>query len=597
MKKIQEQEKHPSRHLSRKGIFLAGAVLLVIVTAAAVWFFFPKTEYLGDFDRKAGLLRQEALTDSIYMELGVNPAGTAKYAVFFSVSDGIERARVCHGHGDTADAAWEDAVRETEKMMRQSGIFPKWVKADLVYDCNMVSAAELGKAIFESEPSSLRYGLALDGEFKAAFLEEELNGAGIYDYSADSVSLDAMNSYLRSTGRRTQSALPGEFTVFRCFSWLCDGQDEVWELGARKRDMGRRSIETPDADYIGHLADDASAYLVRQVQEDGSFSKAIDARFNREMKEDENFHIQAVEMMLTAYGRNPDDKLKKAVEDSVSALIKKTVRGPKDRFYLYDGETEEIRLEDNSLFILVLTEYMEIFQDDQYLETCIALGEGVHSQMNQDTGAFNRVLNRSFIVKETEGSPSCDGAAVCAFCRLYGLTGNEKWLDAAKTAADRMVMEEYSAYRDPWVCRAMKELVEYEPEQPQYYGLALETAQRNMEEIANGENPDPSDLEILILAYEMYNRMEERGGAAEGFDLQRLLEVIADRTIWQLNGYFYPEYDMYMEKPDQVSRTFMVRQKNFRVDVDEVAMVMAGCYLYANEYEKMKEDGLEKYFH
>lgn len=594
MKIIQKQKKHTEAYPPGKVFFWAGVALLAILAGAVAGLFFPGTEYLEDFDKKAGLLRQEVFTEPTYMELGVNPAGAAKFVVFFSVSDGIERARVCHGLGNTVDQAWEDAVEKTKKMMQKSGLFPKWVKADLVYDCNTISAGELGNAIFESAPSSLRYGLALDRGFEAALLEEELNGAGIYDYSADGVNLNAMNSYLRSTGRRTQNALPGEFMVFRCFSWLCDEQEVVWELGARKRDMGRRSIEMPDADYINRLADDAAGYLARQSQENGFFPKTLDARFNKESKEDEgSFCIQAVEVMLAAYRRNPDDGMKKAVDDAISALLEKMVRGPKGQFYLYDNGTEEIRLKNSALFVLVLTEYMDVFQNDQYREECIALGEGIINRMDQDTGAFCHVLDRYFTAKEAECSISCDGAAICALCRLYKLTGSKKWLDAAKLAADRLVIEEYSAYRDPWACRAMDELVEYEPEQAEYYGLALETAQRNLDVIAKGENPEPSDLEMLVLAYVMYCRMEKQGGAAEGFDLQRLLEVIADCVSCQLNGYFYPEYAMYMENPDQILGTFMIRKDNFRINADEVSQAIAGCYLYAREYERMKEDGLE----
>ena len=589
MKIIQEQENRQAMRLSGKIFLLAGAAILIILAVGVCFFLFRK-EYSADFARKAGLLWQEALTEETRMELGISPAGAAGYAVFFSVSDGIERAEVCHGIGATLDAAWEDAVGEGEKMMRKSRIFPKWVKADLVYDCRVLSAGELEREIFKSAPSSLRYGLAMDKEFKTALLEEELNGAGIYDYDTDKVNPGVLNQYLRSMGRRTQAALPGEFPVFRCFSWLCDEQDAVWELGARVRDMGRRNTETPDGKNMGWLADNASAYLVRMVQEKEAFPKAVDARFHREDKAyEESLPVEIVEALLTAYHRKPDEELKKAVEDAISMLLEKITPGTEDSALLLPG----------------LTEYMDVFQSSRYREECIAIGGELIRRMNQDTGEFSPASGENSGGnpdadsggKEKEDSSSCGGAVVCAFCRLYKLTGDEKWLDAARLAADRLVLAGASSCGDFMTCRAMKEITAYEPKRAEYYGFVLETAQRKLEIIADKENPEPSDLEILTLAYEMYCRMEEQGGMAEGFDLQRLLEAAAEAAERQLNGYFYPEYAMYMESPNQILDTFMVRQENFRVSPGGISRAVTGCYLYAHAYQNMKADGLEEYFH
>lgn len=598
MKKNQEQEKQSFRLLLQKYQALPltwklvppAALLLVILAVTAAFFIFRK-EYTADFRKKAELLQRQILTESVYVELGVNPAGVARYAVFFSVSDRTERAQVCSGTGDTPEAAWENAVHKTETMLRRTGLRPEWVKADLVYDSNTVSTANLKTALLDSAPSSLRYGLALDGEFKAALLEEELNGAGIYDYETGGVSLNAMNRYLRNAGRKAQTTLPTEFIAFRCFSWLCDEQGTVYELGARERDQGRRSLEALDEDYAAELVCDAAAWLGRQVGEDGSISQALDARFDRESETDEGgYHVQALLAMLSGYRLKPDKELKKAIDSALGFLAERIVRDPRGRLYLYDEEAEEIRLGDCAQLVLVLTEYMDVFEDDRYREQCIALGEGILNQFDTETGTFRHVLNSNFARKEQERSVSYDGQAVCALCRLYGLTEGERWLNAAGTAADRLVSEEYSAYADPWASRAMSELIEYEPDRVEYYALLLETGQRNLDRIAGGENPMPADLEILMLACETEDRLTQNGGAAGGFDSQRILETIADRADRQLNGYFYPEYAMYMERPDRILGTFMDRRENFRVSVDDVSRIVAGYYLYVENYDILKKE-------
>lgn len=589
MKKNQEQEKgsvvfqaERLRALPLPQKLILPAALLLVILAATAGFFLFRKEYSADFLNKAELLRRQALTDSTYAELGVNPAGAAKYAVFFSVSDRTQRAQVCSGTGDTLDAAWENAADRTEAMLRKTGLRPEWVKADLVYDSDSVSTEKLNAALLDSAPSSLRYGLALDDTFRAALLEEELNGAGIYDYETGGVSLNRMNHYLRSAGRKAQTALPREFIAFRCFSWLCDGEGTVYELGARERNQGRRSTENLDGEYAKQLVCGAAAWLGKQVGEDGSFSGALDARFDRESEmQEEGFHIQAVEAMLFGYRLNPDRELKKAIDSALAFLLERLVRDPRGRLYLYDREAQEARLGDCALLALVLSEYMDVFESDQYWTECLALGEGVINQLDEETGAFRHVLNSNFACKEQVRSVSYDGQAICAICRMYGLTGSRRWLDAACLAADRLAAEGYSAYRDPWASRAMAELIEYETERVEYYALPLETAQRNLDKIVGGGDPGPDDLEILMLACKISNLLAERGGVAGGFETERVFEITADQADRQLSGYFYPEYAMYMENPHHILGAFMSRRENFRVSVDDVGRIIAGYYLYA----------------
>ncbi len=79
------------------------------------------------------------------------------------------------------------AAKETDRAVKQAGgLTPRWVKADVVYLSEEISAGELAKSLKSSRQEFFRYGLAFDAGYETALLEAELNGAKIYDYSARS---------------------------------------------------------------------------------------------------------------------------------------------------------------------------------------------------------------------------------------------------------------------------------------------------------------------------------------------------------------------------------------------------------------------------
>ena len=71
-----------------------------------------------------------------------------------------------------------------------------------------------------------------------------------------------------------------------------------------------------------------------------------------------------------------------------------------------------------------------------------------------------------------------------------------------------------------------------------------------------------------------------------------LLKTIYARADRMLNGYFYPEYAMYMENPSRILNTFMVRQDGYRVRIDDVQHNIGGYYQYYKNYEKLVEYGM-----
>lgn len=584
-KRQPEPEQRQPRMNRRQLLGLAAAAALVL--CLVVWAVTRPPAVM----KKIDLLAEEAQADWVDMELGIDPAGPAGYAVFFSVCDGDSRADVYHGTGETLSAAWDAAAKKTSRAVK--GPAPRWVKADVVYLSEEISAQELSQALKSSRPEFFRYGLAFDAGYETALLEAELNGAKIYDYEENpGVDLEYLNKYLEKAERPAVSALPESYTVFQCIGWLCDEGDEVHLLRASGLDYGRRELAV-DGEAAKELIMNASAFLVKQLKEDGSFVYGYYPRFDREI---ENYnivrHASTLWSLICRYRLAPDDVLAEQIERAIGYMLTQVKYDDAGRAYLYEAKADEIKLGGCGMAVVAMTEYMDAFGNEKYMEECRALGEGILSMMDQETGEYYHVLNGDFTQKERLRTVYYDGEATFALCRLYSLTGEERWLEAAKSAVEHFIAADYTQYKDHWVAYSMNEITKHVTDEPRYYQFALENAQRNLEEIRDRDTTYHTYLELLMATFEVYDRMLENGGKATGFDMELFLETVAERVDRQLNGYFFPEYAMYMANPDRVVDTFMVRHDGYRVRIDDVQHNIGGLYLYYKNYDKLVACGL-----
>ncbi|MGX8704990.1 MAG: hypothetical protein ACSW8J_00270, partial [bacterium] len=87
--------------------------------------------------------------------------------------------------------------------------------------------------------------------------------------------------------------------------------------------------------------------------------------------------------------------------------------------------------------------------------------------------------------------------------------------------------------------------------------------------------------------------MVEKGMDTGDFEVKDLLDVIAARANRQLSGYFYPELAMYMQNPQRIVGSFMMRNDKFRVRIDDVQHNIGGFYLYWKNYDAMMAAGLD----
>lgn len=232
----------------------------------------------------------------------------------------------------------------------------------------------------------------------------------------------------------------------------------------------------------------------------------------------------------------------------------------------------------------------------RYTEIACALGNGILSLLNPETGEFSHVLNMNFSLKERYRTVYYDGEAAYALCRLYRLTKEEKWLFYAEKAVDHFLTADYTRYRDHWVAYAMNEITRY-IHRDDYDTFALRNARVNLDFLYKRETTYHTFLELLMVTFETYERiLAENPGLPylKEFDLPYFLRTIRVRADRMLNGFFFPEYAMYMRCPDKILGSFMVRHDGFRVRIDDMQHNIGGFYLYYKNYSRLLALGMPK---
>ena len=587
-----------NRHL-----YLSIFIMLVLVGAGILYFGaqvagdgLARSSAVAEYRKKAALIKERALCEETREAAGESPAGgQAGQAVFISLCDTHERASVFTGTGPDLETAWDRADRKAREFLKGSNYKPEWVKADIVYTSEVLDMEELSKKVLAARSEFFRYGLAFDRNFGTALLEAELNGAKIYDYDNGGIDFEYLNRYLAKSGREKLESLPEACTAFRCLGWFCDEAGEVYELYPEGLEYGRRKAELIDKEYAGELLETASDFLVRQVREDGSFVYGMYPRFDNDI---DNYnivrHASTIWSLICYYRLTGEEELGEIIERTIEYMLKSVVYGEGETAYLYEEKDDEVKLGGCGVAVIALTEYMDAFGNRKYEKECRALGNGILTMFDEESGEYYHVLNGDLSRKEEYRTVYYDGEATFALCRLYGLTGEERWLKAAKRAAEHFIEADYTKHKDHWVAYSMNELTKY-VDCEEYYEFALRNAQENLETIYERDTTYHTYSELLMAAFETYDRMKERGIEVEyekKFDVEYFLKTIYGRMDRMLNGYFYPEYAMYMANPERIMNTFMVRHDGYRVRIDDVQHNIDGYYQYYKNYDKLVSYGM-----
>ncbi len=557
--------------------------------------------YEFDFRKKSELLKKRLLGNKGFEELQAKIAPslctTEMYTVFFSISDTLTRAKVIRCTASTLEEAWRGACNASGKYLSSKEYDPKWVKADIIAKSEKVTLEALIETISKGYNEFYRKGISFDHELKTALLEAEINGNRVISYKEHTIKAEQVNKYISSACGQRLETLPEELIVFECRSAFCDENNDTYRLYEKGNNCGRRVIKKFDKSTALDVITTSSEYLSMQLDFSGKFEYGIYPIFHKVIPGYNILrHASSIWSLVCAYRITGDKFILRQVENALNYLVKnsfykyKKPREEENTAFIAELKSMEVKLGGNAVAIIVFTEYMSATGSDKYKKLCKELGNGILELLDAGTGEFSHVLSiPSLQLKEKMRTVYYDGEAVFALARLYGLTGEQRWLDAASAAVDRFIREDYTKYRDHWVAYAMNEITKYKPVD-EYFSFALKNAQVNLKRIYNQKTTYHTYLELLCVTFELYSRIVENNievSYLPEFDIDYFIKTIFHRADYMLNGYCYPEYVMYLKYPEAILGAFFVRHDGYRIRIDDIQHFCGAYYSLYRNYEKL----------
>lgn len=516
-----------------------------------------------------------------------------RLCLFFSFTDGQDRAHVFHAAGDDLDTVWRHGTTGVVARTGLGAAATGWLRIDWVETVEATSWARLRTAFGDTKRNYFRFGIAFDPDFHHALTEQELNANSVL-YAGNAVSnarLDPGNLAAYTRRRFGQEvAVPvdeAEVLVFSTAAIFCDGEG-FYPLHACGLEAGRRVIEDLDAPVVTAMIRSGSDYLARQVGGDGRFVYGYHPCFDRPIAAYNTLrHASATYAMVEAFEVTRDPALKVAIERSLMHLTGQLVRevtladGRQAAFVVDTGG--EVKLGGNAVAILALVKHCEVTGERRHLGLMEKLAVGMSAMQDAVSGGFVHVLNFPDLrLKQAFRTIYYDGEAAFGLIRLYGLTRDPRWVDIVERAFDYFIREEHWRHHDHWLGYCVNELTRYRPEE-RYFRFGLQNVAGCLDFVADRITTFPTLLELMMAARDMLMRMQAMPALAPLFasiDLKKFERALEARARNMLNGFFWPEMAMFFDHPARIAGSFFIRHQAFRVRIDDVEHYLSGYVAY-----------------
>lgn len=529
----------------------------------------------------------------------------APCTLFFSLSNGTQRARVFHSSADTFEAAWNHALLNFPPLSAapQQAQPPErlWLRVERATQVTTLSWAQLQERLQRHKRNYFRYGIAFDPQLKTALTEQEINANAIL-YGGSTVPLARFNlgnfsvyvkkrfadSAALEAVQQAQSDPQTPVYLFQTQGVFCAEDGVAHALNSSGPDVGRRKTSALDAGEIRDKVVSASDFLARQVKASGEFVYGQFPCFNRTI---ENYnalrHASTTYSMVEAWALTRDDALLASIQRALDHLTLTLIRP----YTLPDGSAaaflvdvgDEIKLGGNAVCLLALVKYSEVTGNRDYLPLLAALANGIAWMQDPQTGGFNHVLHaHDLSVKAPFRIIYYDGEAAFGLMRLYGLSGEERWLQVVEKAFDYFIAKEHWREHDHWLSYCVNELSRYRPEE-KYFRFGLNNFIDYLGFVQQRITTFPTLLELMMAAQQMLQRIEQMPALRHllnEVDLQAFYRALHHRAGHLLNGYFWPEMAMFFGQPARIVGSFFIRHHAFRVRIDDVEHYLSGLIAY-----------------
>lgn len=528
--------------------------------------------------------------------------------LFFSFTDGSERAVVTTARGEDFDAAWNTGVEMVMDRRRRREGDQFWLRIDWPMAVATSSFAALGTILAQTKRNYFRFGLSLDKGFERAFIEQELNANAMLDRGGGEpmAGINAANfgAYARS---RFPASPPPSFDdaipvhIFTSKGAFFDGE-RIHDLYPTGRNAGRRVVERLTVPLLTSLIEDGADYLARQVDAKGRFDYGVHAGFGRRIESYNALrHASTTYAMIEARAVANSAGLAEAIERSLSFMVATLVRevtlpdGEKAAFLV--EEDGEIKLGGNAAAIIALVEHARATGDRGHLGLMRRLATGLRFMQDRDSGGFRHVLDYpSLRTKQAFRIVYYDGEAVLALLRLYGLTADTTLLTAARAAFDTFIAAGHARYHDHWLAYCAGELTQHCPEE-RYYRFAIDNIADHLDFVSKRMTTFPTLLELMMATSAVFTRLKSDPTHAhllEGVDIDVFDKALTRRAHHLLNGHFWPELAMDMKEPGRIAGSFFIRHHAFRVRIDDVEHYLSGLIAYRRHLlaqDEHRDDG------
>ena len=264
---------------------------------------------------------------------------------------------------------------------------------------------------------------------------------------------------------------------------------------------------TIDSDFI---KDEFVKYLESKICDDGSFEYITNLDGSKEL-DDYNLlrHSLSYVSLLSAYKNDDLPSKKETIEKGIDFLIPSIIYKNEEEAFLMIYKDNEITLGSTSLAIVLMCDYQNKYDDDRYFEYAKKLSNGILS-MQRLEGRFNHVFNSNFTFKEKERIIYYEGEAVLALCKIYDLTKDERYINAARKAIDYYILSGYEAYGDHWQEYAVNEYSKY-VEENYILEYGLKNANTVLENISKSSEVYNTNLETLNNGLEILAKYKYSG--------------------------------------------------------------------------------------
>ncbi|RTQ33793.1 Mur ligase [Variovorax gossypii] len=523
------------------------------------------------------------------------PAPYPAFTLFFSVSDGSQRAHVVHARAADFETAWREGAGHMESWVRERGIVSPWLRIDWVEGASPMDWAQFKTQLTAVKRNYFRLGLAFDKDFSMAFTEQELNANAMLcgDSTIPHSVVNARNFEVYSQARFERSPpldMSADQPVYllATVGVFCQPDGVVHKLVGTGLDAGRRQLPALNPQSVLDLVRSGSSYLARQVQGDGLFVYGYFPCFDRRIPTyDAMRHASAVYAMLESWELTRDETLRAAIDRALDHLTGSLIRD----YTLLDGRAVaflvdtggEIKLGGNAACVLALVKYCELMETRRWLPLLERLALGIVSLQDPATGRFNHVLHAADLtVKQASRIIYYDGEAAYGLMRLYSLTREPQWLAVVEKAFDHFIASQHWQAHDHWLSCCVHELTHWSP-QEKYFRFGLQNVAGYLDFVLDRKTTFPTLLELMLAAQQMLQRLEGMPAMRhllDELDTEKFYRALDYRAHYLLNGFFWPEMAMYFRRPSTVVGSFFIRHHSFRVRIDDVEQYLSGFAAY-----------------